>query len=330
MTERAVPHHIPFVAAVACAAAGCAGPQSALDPRGPAAESIAGLSWILITLAAVVCAVVIGLILLLPRRGQTESALDEQRILHWVLWAGGGIPALIISALFIYSIVLLGALSPERRNAQLTIELTGQQWWWQVVYLQAGSNRAVFSANEIHIPTGQPVHLRLSSADVIHSFWVPALQGKTDLIPGRTNVMWLQADEPGRYRAQCAEYCGLQHARMALYVVAHPPAEFTSWLDQQARESTATTHPGLAVFMGRGCAACHTVRGTAARGTFGPDLTHLATRLTLAAGTVPNTPGNLAAWMANPQAIKPGNLMPRIPLPADELQLLLSFLQSLQ
>ena len=273
--------------------------------------------------------VVIGLILRVTRP-RAETSFDEQRTLRWVLLAGAGFPALIISALFVYSVALLGALSPDRQETQLTIELTGNQWWWQVAYTHPEPSRAVFSANEIHIPIGQPVQLRLTSTDVIHSFWVPTLQGKTDLIPGRTNLMWLQANEPGRYRAQCAEYCGLQHAHMALYVVAHEAADFARWLAHEGSPTSSAAHAGLAVFIGRGCATCHTVRGTAARGTMGPDLTHFATRLTLAAGTLPNTAGNLAAWIVNPQRIKPGNHMPRVPIPAAELQVLLSFLHTLQ
>jgi cytochrome c oxidase subunit 2 len=191
----------------------------------------------------------------------------------------------------------------------------------------------VTTANEIHIPVGRPVRFEVVAGDVIHSFWIPELAGKTDLIPGQRNVMWLEADHPGVYRGQCAEYCGMQHSKMAMSVVADPPAAFGAWLARQRLPAASPSDPdmvaGEAVFTTSACALCHTIRGTPARGRVGPDLTHLASRRMIAAGTLPNTRGYLAGWIANPQALKPGNVMPAVPLRPTELQVLITYLQSL-
>jgi cytochrome c oxidase subunit 2 len=191
----------------------------------------------------------------------------------------------------------------------------------------------VTTANELHIPAGQRVRLRLTSRDVIHSFWVPALQGKMDMIPGRTTETWLRAERPGLHRGQCAEYCGHQHARMALWVVVDSPDGFAAWLAQERRPAAepldAEAQRGRAVFQAQACAGCHAIRG-ATVGVGGPDLTHVANRRTLAAGTLDNVPGNLAGWIADPQAHKPGNLMPRVPLRAPDLHALVAYLGTLR
>ena len=212
--------------------------------------------------------------------------------------------------------------------------MTGYQWWWDVRYEDSLPIRRLRTANEIHIPVGRPVRLLLESGDVNHSFWVPRLQGKLDLIPGQTNTLWLQADEPGVYQGQCAEYCGEQHAHMGLLVVAQPPDEFARWYEGQlagaAEPTDSLRRRGQEVFTGSGCALCHAVRGTGAMAAVGPDLTHLASRRTLGAGMVPNTRGYLGGWIVNPQAIKPGNRMPAMPLSGPELQALLAYLEGLQ
>jgi cytochrome c oxidase subunit 2 len=222
----------------------------------------------------------------------------------------------------------MAALSAAGRDPTLTVEVTGHDWWWEVRY----PDRHVTTANEIHILVGQPVRLVLRSADVIHSFWVPQLAAKTDLIPGKTNVTWLQARVAGTYRGQCAEYCGLQHAHMALLVVADPPEAFAAWVRQQRATATAPGAPlaasGRAVFERSSCAACHSIGGTTARGTIGPNLTHLGSRHTIGAGTLPNTPDNLAAWITDPQAAKPGAAMPPQPLTPQELRALVAYLES--
>jgi cytochrome c oxidase subunit 2 len=311
----------------------CSGAQSALDPHGPAARDILTATWIMLVFFGLVTAAVLLLIARIVFGRRTEN-IDEAHAIRYVLLGGAVFPAVVVSALFFYSVILLAAHAPERAEARLTVEVTGEQWWWRVRYLGSQPSEHVVSANEIHIPTGQRVRIQLASADVIHSLWIPGLQGKTDLIPGRINVMWLQADERGIYRGQCAEFCGLQHARMSLHVVAHEPAEFQAWLANERRpasvSSDTTAAQGAAVFMSKGCASCHTIRGTGALGVLGPDLTHVAARNWLAAGTLRNTPGELAAWIANPQALKPGNRMPRVALDARELGALTNFLRTLR
>jgi len=203
-----------------------------------------------------------------------------------------------------------------------------------VRYLYDNPSQIVVTANEIHIPVGRPVRIRGTSNDVIHSFWVPNLHGKRDLIPSRITDEWIQADQPGRYRGQCAEFCGMQHAHMALLVIAEEPAQFEMWQETQLATSSAPVDEeqrhGQQVFLAKACAACHAVRGTAAAGTLGPDLTHIGSRRTIAAGVFENTRGSLAAWIADPQTIKPGNNMPMVALTADELRAASAYLASLK
>jgi cytochrome c oxidase subunit 2 len=219
-------------------------------------------------------------------------------------------------------------------SSALSIAVTGHQWWWEIEYEDGVASRRMRTANEIHLPIGRPVVIKVTSRDVIHSFWVPNLQGKRDLIPGYTTAIWLQADRPGIFRGQCAEFCGLQHAHMAFDVVAETEAEFERWLQgrrQSAREpQNAVERQGHEVFMTTRCASCHTVRGTAANGQIAPDLTHVASRSTLGAGTLPNTPEHLAAWIRDPQASKPGNQMPPNPLSSEQARALLAYLATLQ
>jgi cytochrome c oxidase subunit 2 len=212
--------------------------------------------------------------------------------------------------------------------------VTGHQWWWDVRYDAHVPAHRVRTANEIHIPVGQPILLKLRTSDVIHSFWVPSLHGKRDLIPGQTNTLWLQADRPGTYRGQCAEFCGHQHAHMGLLVVAEPPERFAGWQERQrqpaAEPADALARRGREVFVAGPCALCHAVRGTEAAAEVAPDLTHLGSRLTIAAATLANTPGHLAGWIVDPQRLKPGSHMPPMSLAADDLQALLAYLGSLR
>jgi cytochrome c oxidase subunit II len=216
----------------------------------------------------------------------------------------------------------------------LTIRVTGHQWWWEVTYQDPSPSRVLTTANEIVIPAGKPVRIELQSSDVIHSLWVPGLFGKRDLITGRTTEINFQADAPGTWRGQCAEFCGFQHAHMALLVEARPPAEFEAWREAQLRPAAPpeddTRRRGLEVLQTGPCVMCHRVRGTLAGGGVAPDLTHLASRRTIAAGTLPLTRGALAAWITDPQAIKPGANMPVIKLPTADVQALLSYLEGLQ
>ena len=214
----------------------------------------------------------------------------------------------------------------------VTLEITGHQWWWEARYVGADPSQTFVTANEIHIPVGRPVLVKLKGADVIHSFWIPALAGKTDTIPGRTNLTWLQADRPGTYRGQCTEYCGLQHAHMAAFVIAEAPEAFEAWRQGQLRPAppaAPAAASGEALFVAR-CGSCHRVRGTGAGGRLGPDLTHLMSRATLAAGVVPNTPAGLAGWIANPQALKPGARMPASGLDGVELGQVTAYLGGLK
>jgi cytochrome c oxidase subunit 2 len=316
-----------FVALAACSDDS----PSVLDPRGPGARRIEGLWWLMFWISAVVFLVVVVLLIAaLVRRRRPGTAGGH---VAWgeplIVVAGVIVPALVLAAVFVVSLRDLNALSTRGDDARLTIEVIGHNWWWEARYPDAG----VVTANEIHIPVGEPVRLRLTSADVIHSFWVPQLQVKTDQIPGKFNQMWIQADEPGRYRGQCAEFCGLQHANMIFYVVAQPPDQFSAWLANEARPADDPTESGALagqeVFLNTTCAGCHAIRGTEATSTIGPDLTHLASRETIASGVLDNTRADLELWITNPQDVKPGATMPPTELTPEELEALLDYLEQL-
>jgi cytochrome c oxidase subunit 2 len=219
-------------------------------------------------------------------------------------------------------------------NSQLTVEITGHQWWWEVKYDNHTPSQIVTTANEIHIPVGRPVLFKLTSQDVIHSFWIPNLHGKTDLIPGHVTDTWIRADRTGTYRGQCAEFCGHQHAHMAFTVVVETSEQFEAWyvaqLNPAPQPATTIQARGQQVFLTSPCIMCHKIQGTDAGGAVGPDLTHIASRPTIAAGTLENTRDHLASWVVDSQAIKPGNRMPQNNLEAQDLQALLDYLQSLK
>jgi cytochrome c oxidase subunit 2 len=276
----------------------------------------------------------LGIAMLRSRRARPPSTpASDRRALTAVVLGGVVAPTIVGAVLTAVTFRDLAAVLPGPPSDVLVVEVTGHQWWWEIRYPGSGHDDAVTTANEMHIPAGRRVQVRLASRDVIHSFWVPALQGKMDMIPGRTTEVWLQADRPGRHRGQCAEYCGLQHARMALWIVVDSPADFAAWLEREGRPAAepldAEARRGQTVFREEGCAGCHLVRGATA-GAGGPDLTHVASRRTLAAGTLDNVPGNLAGWIADPQALKPGNLMPRTLLRAPDLHALLAYLGTLR
>jgi cytochrome c oxidase subunit 2 len=240
------------------------------------------------------------------------------------------LPLVILTIVFGLNLNTLAALSPAGVTPELTIEVVGHRWWWEVRY----PHQSVVTANEIHIPTGTRVELRLSSEDVIHSLWIPELNGKADLIPGASNRMTLYTEKTGEYRGACAELCGVQHAYMLFRVIAHPPAEFEQWIAQQQEPAPQpqdeVTLRGQQIFLGAACVYCHNIDGTSASGVIGPDLTHLASRKWLGAGVVPNTRGNLGGWIIDPQGVKPGNLMPPMYLEGDDLQALLAYLETLE
>jgi cytochrome c oxidase subunit 2 len=244
------------------------------------------------------------------------------------------VTAVTLLTLLVASIWTGRRLQALQAASAVTIGIVGHQWWWEIEYEHSVPSQRVTTANELHIPTNRPVVLKVTSRDVIHSFWVPNLQGKRDLIPGYTTALSLQADRPGVFRGQCAEFCGMQHAHMALDVVAEPDETFEGWLGAMRQPSRdpqeATARRGRDIFMQSGCSTCHTIRGTDAAGQIAPDLTHIATRSTLGAGTLPNTPDNLAAWIRDPQRVKPGNQMPPNPLSAEDLQAVVAYLETLR
>ncbi|MCA1439507.1 cytochrome c oxidase subunit II [Ensifer sp. IC4062] len=313
---------------------GCSGAQSVLNAEGHAAIELKALILGIIFVCAVVWLLVtIALVLaLVRRRDRNDGAISERKAAAVVSGAVGA-TVLVITGLTIASFYTTRALS-EAPGPELTIDVTAQQWWWRFTYGGSNSADAFATANELHIPVGKVVRLRLRSSDVIHSFWVPSLAGKQDLIPGRENTLTLRAERPGVYRGQCAEFCGLQHSHMALFVIAEAQADYERWAERQrgpvAEPTEAEAVAGKAAFMAKQCAACHTIRGTRASGTTGPDLTHIASRRTIAAGLLENTRGSLAAWIADPQTLKPGTHMPLVPLTSDELRQLAVYMEGLE
>jgi cytochrome c oxidase subunit 2 len=320
--------------------------QSAVNAAGPQAGHIEHLWWAFFWILAAIFVIVIAIALwALSRRHRgieqeplerTHIPLGEtERSLTRTVSGATVVTVLVLLGLLIASISTGKAISelPNKKNG-MTIEVTGNQWWWYVRYLNDDPSQIVVTANEIHIPVGRPVQIRGTSNDVIHSFWVPNLHGKRDLIPSRVTDEWIQADTPGRYRGQCAEFCGLQHAHMALWVVADTPDEFEKWKERQLQPAiepaTPDTQLGRQVFLKYACVYCHSITGTTANGQVAPDLTHFASRFTLAAGTLPNTKGNLAGWIVDPQNIKPGNHMATINVKPEELQPLIDYLETLQ
>jgi cytochrome c oxidase subunit II len=313
-----------------------ASPPNWLAPAGPAASEIATLTWVVLIGGVVIYLAVLGLLgwaVWRPRRGVGSDERD--RTARRLVGAASVVTLVLVTLLLVPSLRSLAVVLPSEAPAAVTIEVTGHQWWWAARYVGATAEDTTETANEIHIPVGARVAVRLLARDVIHSFWVPQLQGKLDLIPGKLNVTWLQADRPGIYRGLCAEYCGLQHALMGFFVVAQPPVEFAAWLKHQhepaAEPADDVARQGQRLFLDRGCAFFHTVRGTTAFfGRDGPDLTHVASRRTLAAATLTNVSGHLAGWIANPQALKPGNRMPQVPLEPAEFHAVLRYVQGLR
>jgi cytochrome c oxidase subunit 2 len=323
--------------AAAAVLSACRATRPTMEPAGPGAESIADLFWAMTILGTVIFLIFCGtLIWALARRRAPElrptPEQDRQRT-RMILLFGAVLPALILVPLLFWTLDTQAAIDPRARPADLVVDVVGKQWWWEIRYGDTVPGRTFTTANELHLPVGKRVELRLTSTDVIHSFWIPELHGKTDLIPGRENVAWIEASRPGEYGGQCAEYCGTQHATMGLLVVAQPLAEYEQWAAGQRaaapQPTDSATDRGREAFL-RACAYCHTVRGTPAGGRLGPDLTHIASRRTLAAGLLPNTPGHLGGWIANPQALKPGSRMPRVPMSRDEFRLIHQYLLTLR
>lgn len=283
-------------------------PASIFDPAGPYAGSITTLSWLLLAMAAAVFLVVlVALWLALFGKERLQKRLGGTR----TIWIGGIIfPVIVLSGLLVYGLSLTRNLAqPVPANA-MRVRITGEMWWWRVAYLDAQGQPVNIDANELHIPTGQPVVLELESSDVIHSFWVPQLSGKLDMIPGRRNVMKIQADKPGVFGGQCAEYCGGPHALMGFVVIAHEPAEYQAIMAARRAPRQQVAGRGAELFRSTGCAACHRIAGTNANGIAGPDLSHIGSRSSIGAGILPNNRGTLIGWIGDSQSIKPGNRMP--------------------
>jgi cytochrome c oxidase subunit II len=308
--------------------------QSAMDTAGPLAEHIARLFWIFAGVAAVVYALVIGfLIYALRRKRETGEAPRESRTALHAIGAAVGATALILMGLAISDFFAGRALTRAPGDA-MRVRVTAHQWWWEIEYLDGTPSERVRTANELHIPVGRPVALELVSDDVIHSFWVPSLNGKKDLLPGYTTTLQLIASRPQVFRGECAEFCGYQHAHMSISVEAHAPEDFVRW---QAAQRATPPEPadlehrrGREVFMSSTCAQCHRVQGTDAGAILGPDLTHVASRRQLAAGTLPNTPDAMASWIRDPQRFKPGTRMPASQLTGEDLSALVAWLGSLR
>jgi cytochrome c oxidase subunit II len=324
------------------AAAGCAiglggcGAQSTLDTHARPAHEIATLWWWMLAVAGTVLGGALFLLLLGYVRRRTPGLPligNRERVSMALVFAFGiAIPLAVNVSLFVVAnfVVASTTEAPDPRTTRMTINVVGHQWWWEVRY---PGTHAV-TANEIHIPVGTRVNVVATTADVIHSFWVPQLNRKIDMIPGHPNRVLLEADRAGRYRGQCAEFCGPQHAHMAMYVYADPPARFQAWLRHMAQPRVtpagAAAKRGEQVFDSQACASCHQIRGTPARGQIGPDLTHVGNRSTLAALTIPNRPDDLAEWIADPQHVKPGNRMPGLNLSSQDFSAVLAYVEGLK
>jgi cytochrome c oxidase subunit II len=318
---------------------GCAGWQSALDPHSDQAAHLANLFWFF----GIVCAVVWLLVMMAlaisirrRRNGDLSPEDDTPSQKQHKMWIVGSL--VVVTAVILTIFTLLSFYATRdfawANTHALTIKVTGQQWWWQIEYQNEDPAQFFTTANEIHIPVGKPVTLQLEAADVIHSFWVPNLMGKQDMIPGRRNLLTLQADRPGLYRGQCAEFCGLEHAKMAILVFAEPHEKFEVWRRRQIEAAATPGAPqrvrGMQIFIQGPCAVCHTVTGTDAGGHTAPDLTHFGGRATIAAGLLHNTPENLGRWLDDPQTLKPGSNMPKIDLSQSDRAALVAYLEGLK
>ena len=305
--------------------------QNVLDPHSPQEHRIALLWWVMLVGAAIGFSIIATLLLLgwiRRNRGSLPFGGGERAATGLVIGMGIGVPIVVLSALFVWSdiFVMRSTAAPNPRSTSLTVDVIGHQWWWELRY---PSTPNAVTANELHIPTKTRVDIVGTTADVIHSFWVPELNRKIDLIPGRKNRVLLYADRPGTYRGKCAEFCGLQHAHMDVIVIAQPRAAFESWLRRQSAR-TGIAASGAEVFALAGCGNCHAIRGTDANAHVGPDLTHVGSRTTLAAGTIPNTLAAMRDWIRDPQHAKPGNKMPHLPLANDEVSELARYLEGLK
>ena len=320
------------LALASVALTGCSGNQAILNAGGPQSGRILNLWWLLVWISIIVYVLVVLFLFaaLLRQRKQQPTEASMRRTVTTATAA----TVITLFIILVASVRTGNALASVPALNAMNIEVKGHQWWWEINYPDFRPDQQVGTANEIHIPVGRPIRLKVTADDVIHSVWIPALAGKIDAIPSRQNMMWLQADKPGLYRGQCAEYCGLQHAHMVLFVVAESPEDFNKWLENQRKPAPTPNNPTLArgqqVFMNSPCVVCHTIRGTGANGQVAPDLTHVSSRQTIAAGTLPNNRGSLGGWITDSQRVKPGNRMPPINIASEDLDPLISYLGSLR
>jgi cytochrome c oxidase subunit 2 len=333
---------VAWIAAVLLAASSCRGVQPLLAPGGPEARSLADLGWLVLLVFSAVTIVMWVLLIWVATRPQGTLAQhapwDAPSDKRWIYIGGFTVPAIILATIFVFTLRTMAAFpmgDNEMHMGAPSITVTGHQWWWEVEYQIGANHERVVTANEIHIPAGQPVDIELQTRDVIHSFWVPRLHGKVDLIPGMVNRIRVQADQPGIFRGECAEYCGPQHAHMILIIEAQAPAEFAAWLarlrEPAAPPATSAAARGQQVFMTSACVTCHSIRGTDAHGLVGPDLTHVGSRKGIAANSYPNTTAYLEAWVTHAQSLKPNAQMPDITaFSGDDLRALVDYLQGLQ
>lgn len=312
--------------------------QSALQPAGPVAQMQLDLFMLTVYIAIGIFALVVGLLLFAiirfrRRPGQPEPRQVEGNNTLEIVWTI--VPVILVAIIAVPTVRGLFFMDTPPEGESITINVTAHQWWWEFEYPEYG----IVTANEMVIPTGKVINLNLTSSDVVHSFWVPNLAGKMDTNPGRWNNMWLQADVPGVYYGQCAEFCGVAHANMRFRVIAETPEAFDEWLARWEEvmvepvahaEMSELAARGAQAFMDRACFACHAIAGTDAKGVVGPNLTLFGTRTSLGAGMMDNTPENLAAWIRDPQAVKPGNQMPRLNVPEDDIQAIVAYLHSLR
>lgn len=303
------------------------------SPASPFAHAISGLFFLTLVIGGIIFAIVTGLVVYISLRFRATPENQAPRpefgqFKFEIAWTVASL--LVVSTLFGFTLHTMRTANPNVGNQEPDLVVIGHQWWWEVRYPSSG----VVTANEIHIPAGRRLLVRLESADVIHDFWVPRLARKMDMIPGHPNQMWLKADSPGVYLGACAEFCGVEHAWMRLRVIASPPNVFDQWQRRQLDVSSSTlvgqAAHGKELFQQLTCSSCHTIRGTSADARLAPDLTHVASRHTLGAGVLENTPSNLTSWLANPQAIKSGSYMPNLHLSRDQVNALVAYLETLQ
>ncbi|HET9742628.1 MAG TPA: cytochrome c oxidase subunit II [Terriglobales bacterium] len=324
--------------------ASCDVPRSTLNPAGPAAEKLANLEWLMIFIFLCVTFFMWVLIMWAMKRTRRGNFSEHAPIdigggQGWVTFGGFLFPFIVLTFLFVVGLRAMSSFpmgdNEKTEEPKPDILVIGHQWWWEAHYLQGGVDQHFTTANEFHIPVGKPVDIALESTDVIHSFWVPKLHGKVDLVPGQVNYIRIQADKPGNYGGTCAEYCGAQHAHMELLVVAQTPEDYQAWYQHQLQPGAEPTDPeavhGKEVFLAGPCILCHTVRGTSAGGTVGPDLTHLASRQYIAANAFQNNKANLEGWVTHAQTMKPDAEMPNLSFfTGTDLRSLVAYLQQLQ